>query len=102
MSWFPRWLSILVLLGVIGRGLAEEPRLELVLQTGHTDVVSSVALTGDGMHLVTGSWDSSAILWETATGKKIQTFQGHSDQINSIALSSDGKTLVTVSGGGAC
>jgi WD40 repeat protein len=39
--------------------------------------------------------DKTAILWETASGKKLQTFQGHTRLLTSVALSADGKRLVT-------
>ena len=51
----------------------------------------SVALSGDGKHVLTGSGDKTAILWEAASGKKLQTFQGHTDSVKSVALSGDGK-----------
>ena len=44
---------------------------------GHTGGLSSVALSGDGKRVLTGSDDNTAILWDAASGKKIQTFQGH-------------------------
>ena len=39
--------------------------------------LSSVALSADGKLVVTGSYDSTAILWDAATGKKLQTFSRH-------------------------
>jgi WD40 repeat protein len=54
-----------------------------------------MALEGDGKHLVTGSEDKTAILWETSTGKMLATFQGHSGWVLSVALSGDGKYVVT-------
>jgi len=49
-----------------------------------------VALSGDGKHVLTGSEDNTAILWEAASGKKLQTFQGAA-----VALSGDSKYAVT-------
>jgi WD40 repeat protein len=77
-----------------------EPALQLVLQTGHTSQVTSVALSDDGKYLVTGSGatrpgDGSASLWEMSTGKRIQTFQGHTHRVTSVAISEDGKHVVT-------
>jgi WD40 repeat protein len=45
------------------------------LQTfqGHTHLVMSVALSGDGKHLWTTSRDGSTRLWNTATGKELCT-----------------------------
>jgi WD40 repeat protein len=50
-------------------------------------------VTGDGKHLATGFPEKTAILWNTASGKKLQTFQ-HADSFT-IALSSDGKHAFT-------
>src|SRR2546423_400945 len=44
---------------------------------GHTDVVSSVAISGDGKQVLTGSWDRTARLWDAATGKHLRSFAGH-------------------------
>src|SRR5438132_249976 len=95
MRSVPYVLSILVLVCLKGLAPAEEARLELFLQTGHTSAVTSVALSDDGKHLVTGSWDKTAILWDTASGKLLQSFQGHPAGVNSVALTGDGKQVVT-------
>jgi WD40 repeat protein len=34
-------------------------------------------------------------LWETATGKRLQTFEGHTQPVLSVALSADGKQVLT-------
>jgi hypothetical protein len=44
------------------------------------------------MKVVTASTDKTAILWDAATGSKLQTFQGHASIVFSVALSSDSKT----------
>jgi WD40 repeat protein len=45
--------------------------------------------------VLTGSADKSAILWEAAGGKILQTFQGHHREVTSVALSGDGKFVMT-------
>ncbi|WP_020467987.1 protein kinase domain-containing protein [Zavarzinella formosa] len=62
---------------------------------GHNDEVASVAMSGDGKYVVTGSKDSTAILWDAAGGKQIQTFKGHKGRVASVALSSDAKLVLT-------
>jgi len=62
-------LAIVILACLNGLALGSEPQLELVLQTGHTDAVRSVALSGDGKYVATASYDMRAILWEAASGK---------------------------------
>jgi WD40 repeat protein len=93
MGWtciaFWAWLSL-------GTPLAAaEPKLELVLQTGHTDLIHSVAWSPDGKRVLTGSYDNTAILWEAATGRKLRTFAGHTDRVTSVAIGADGKTVLT-------
>src|SRR5262245_20721115 len=89
-------LALLVLLSWQGLLLAEEPaRLDLVVQTGHTSDMTSVALSGDGKLALTGSLDTTAILWDAANGKKLGTFPGHTHAVMSVALSSDGKRALT-------
>src|SRR3954454_14955838 len=92
--------SVLFLLPIMaivsGQSLAcAQAPLELILQTGHTDRVTSVALSSDGKYLVTGSHDQSAILWDATSGKKLQAFIGHTREVMSVAMSADGKQVVT-------
>ena len=60
--------------------------------------ITSVAISGDGKWLVTGSLDLTARLWEALNGKEIRGFRGHTDGVTSVALSGDGKWLATGSG----
>ncbi|NIO87684.1 MAG: hypothetical protein GTN53_44300 [Candidatus Aminicenantes bacterium] len=62
--------------------------------TGHTAAVLSVALSADGQHLVSGSYDYVR-LWDLKTGKEIRTFNGHTEGVTSVALSADGQYLVS-------
>jgi WD40 repeat protein len=59
------------------------------------NLVTSVALSGDGKLVVTGSLDGTAILWEAASGKKLQTLDGHVREVTSVALSKGGKYVLT-------
>src|SRR5262249_39736316 len=63
------------------------------LQTFGRHGANCVALSGDGKHAVTGS--GTAILWETASGKQLQTFEGHTNVVTSVALSGDAKHVLT-------
>lgn len=78
---------------VAGRGA--EPKLELVVQTGHTSSVNSASLSRDGSRALTGSGDDTAILWDAKTGQKIRTFAGHTSWVNSVTLSQDGTRALT-------
>ena len=58
-------------------------------------MVCAVALSADGKTALTGSYDKTARLWETATGKPIGPPLQHQDEVVAVALSADGKTALT-------
>ena len=59
--------------------------------TGHTDGVTSVAISPDGRYALSGSRDKTLRLWEVATGKEIRQFTGHTGGVWSVAFSPDGR-----------
>jgi WD40 repeat protein len=71
------------------------PQTNMKLPAGHTGPLSSVALSGDGQRLLTGSADQTAVLWDAQTGSKLHTFTGHTDIVSSVALSRDGRRVLT-------
>lgn len=92
-----RMLATIIAMGLTSAAVAQEPpRLELVLQTTEFRPVRTVALSGDGKLAVIAG-DQAAVLWDTATGKKLQTFGGHTAEarIQCVFLSGDGKQLLT-------
>ena len=44
---------------------------------GHTDSVVSLAFSGDGRRLLSGSFDQTAKLWDVASGALLRTLAGH-------------------------
>lgn len=71
-----------------------QPKPELIIQTGHSSSVWSVAFGPGGDTLVSGSQDGTIKLWDLATGAELRTF-AHGSIVNSLILSPDGKTLVS-------
>ena len=65
------------------------------LSHGHSEKVTSVALSGDGNLLVSGSKDMLIKLWNTVTGEFIGDFKNHKREIRSVAISNDGKVIAS-------
>src|SRR6185369_16433800 len=58
---------------------------------GHTEAVTSVALSADGRHALSGSDDSRILLWEVASGRMLGALEGHTASVTSVAFSADGR-----------
>ncbi len=63
--------------------------------TGHQGGVTSVALSGDGRHIVSGSGDRTVAVWDLQTGERLHELTGHQDGVRSVALSGDGRCIVS-------
>lgn len=66
----------------------------------HVGPVLSVSFSPDGNSIVTGSDDTTARLWETATGKHVRLFFRHLGPVWDAEFDRDGKRIVTASGDG--
>lgn len=63
--------------------------------TGHGGFIKSLALSGDGKKLVSGSEDKTAIVWDLTTGKEAQVLKGHGEVVLAVAISHDGSKVAT-------
>jgi WD40 repeat protein len=79
--------------------------------TGHTDVITSIALGSNEQILISGSWDESVRIWDWKTGEQKQQLGGYAGKVpmgpihptygttpsrptvRCIAISSDGETI---------
>jgi WD40 repeat protein/serine/threonine protein kinase len=75
----------------VARAWLGSDRARVRTYEGHGDWVSSVCLTRDGRHALSGSADRTLRLWEVATGQCLRTFTGHTEWVTSACLSADGR-----------
>jgi tetratricopeptide (TPR) repeat protein len=59
----------------------------------HSEFVREVAITPDGRYFATGSFDFTARVWETATGRPAGPPLPHTNYVATVAFSPDGNTL---------
>ena len=65
------------------------------LSLRHVRGITSVAISHDGKYILTGSYDTTARLWDAHTGEILQVLEGHTDVITSVAFSPDGRYVLT-------
>jgi WD40 repeat protein len=59
--------------------------------------VSAVAVTPDGRHALSGSYDQTLRLWDLATGQLIRTFVGHEDRVGAVVITAGGRQALSAS-----
>lgn len=71
----------------------------LVVQQGHTEgSVEAIAVSPDGKFILSGGSDTTAILWDGASGRELRRFAGHKATLNGIeavGFTPDGKRCLT-------
>jgi len=82
--------DIIILDGVTGTQLAT--------LSGHTDLVTSLTFSSDGISLVSGSDDYTVKLWDVQTGGVVKTFSGHTGWVHSVSISADYTRIASGSG----
>ena len=63
---------------------------------GHSSWVRAVVWSPDGRHILTGSGDGTARVWDATTGDNTLTLT-HTDPVSAVAWSSDGHHILTAS-----
>ncbi|EJC98415.1 WD40 repeat-like protein [Fomitiporia mediterranea MF3/22] len=69
---------------------------KVVSLEGHTDEILVVAFSPDGKHVVSGSADTTIVVWKIDSKEPISVrFAGHTETVLSVAFSHDGKRIVS-------
>jgi WD40 repeat protein len=60
-------------------------------------LVSSLAISSNGEHVLSGSSDGKVRLWDVSTGEEKHVFEGHSERITALAFGRDGQYALSAS-----
>ena len=84
---------------VLQNKLSDSLKPELVVQLAHSQPITAMTLSGNGLYLATASWDRTIRLWSVTTGKLIRQFiKKHNNKgilSFALALSYDGNWLLS-------
>lgn len=73
---------------------AQKP--ELVVQAGHSMIITSLTFSPDGKLMASGGgMDRRVALWDVTTGKELRALRGHSGCVMALCFSPDGKMLAS-------
>jgi cytochrome c len=70
--------------------IAAAPRAQAQLR-GHGGPVRGLAVSGDGKHAVSGSFDTSVIRWSLTSGTAEQVLRYHEGAVNCVVILKDGR-----------
>lgn len=76
------------------------PRPEVVLQAGHADKVTGLAVTADNQFLITSSQDSTVRTWSLSDGALLHVWSGQTSGATAVGLSGDDRWVVMGGGRG--
>ncbi len=57
---------------------------DIVVSTGHTNMVSSISISEDAKYIATGSIDKTIKIIETASGKELRTIAGNNQRVSLV------------------
>src|SRR5439155_4190663 len=60
---------------------------------GHSNRISSVVFSPDGETFASAAWDGTVQIWQSPSGRHLQTLQASRSRICAIAFSPDGRKI---------
>ncbi|MCB0477190.1 MAG: caspase family protein [Crocinitomicaceae bacterium] len=69
---------------------------EVVLTTGHTDVIQVMEISNNGKYMATAANNKVIKVWDVPTGREFRTISGNDGRINKMTFSPDNKHLAAV------
>lgn len=73
---------------------AQKP--DLVIQVGHSDIISCIAISSDNELMITGGSDKLIKVWDVSSQFVLQTLNGHLHPIKKVATTSDKKYIYSL------
>ncbi len=70
---------------------------EILALHGHRDHIAACAVTPDGRHVISASWDSAVKVWDLLSGREVATFDAHAARVSGCTLTPDGRRVVSAS-----
>ncbi|XP_070200834.1 NACHT and WD repeat domain-containing protein 2-like isoform X2 [Littorina saxatilis] len=68
------------------------------LLSGHTNEITAVTLTSDGMRALTSSLDDTIKLWDLRSGRVVKTLEGVGAKVTSLRTAKNNTLFITVEG----
>lgn len=90
MNWVPSFSTSLCIAAAL---LAIHSAPAPAQLAGHGGPVRSIAISSDGNNVLSGSFDTAAILWSLKTESAEQVLRFHSDAVNAVAFLKDGRMV---------
>ena len=90
MIMLPDSMEIIVAQGHEARRIDLASGEVLTTYSGHSDTVSTLALSPDATKLLSGSWDGTARLWDLESGSFIKALTQGSGWVTSVCYAADG------------
>ena len=90
------WLALSICLILPSAVISQSNRPQLMVQLGHSEIVSAAAFSPNGRLVATGGDGGELILWETDSGRILRQLRGHENRVLAVQFRAEGKELVTI------